>query len=494
MPQPRIREGFLPQPSRNPIDRHVEAYDELFCAKDDQDRFVEFVAASDRAMHTAVYGMASALRAQFALRVLEDAVQAGDAIFSLTTNGSTQGLGTSVGGGMFGRRETLAFGLDVHGFTIGVEDGPTLAALFLQGFNISCDVRHIMETKGINDFYHAIVSAIVERAKSPTTLHLDVAQAEFSRRRHTMDGDTIKALADGMEIGHDSQIRVIATASSPNEIPIELRNALKTRILVRMNDDNQVGAAQSIIHSALKSEMYREHGMARMMIGQAFISPGDNFYADRLAYLPLVEALSRARPGAPDPASQSERHKKAIKDILSARRRNKGGKGKVTKKKAKASSTATCTNADAIMATGLTDYVDRACIARLALTLRDTGTVSEKGRHPIADVLAAMDAPSVGVGARWAMRARVAGRLKEIAAPAVAGHAFIVAHRDDPEGAEAFFADLVSNDSNPLRRKLLKMDAAARSLERLNTILDHWANRSDRRNAANDDDTIAQAI
>lgn len=310
--------------ARSPINRHALSYSNMHNGR--------LLAIKDREAHVAIYGNKRAGRSEHAFAIAEEVIlEDREKVVVISTHPGWYGLAVRRDGktAFSTDRELISFGRDIHGFTIDDRDGAALAQIAIKGdASIVCGVQHIMDRQRIGRFLQAFFARLVEEEDLQITLVLDILQALHPRRRHGYDGAAVSALQTIMEMSYNTGIKIVLTASSPNEIPIEFRNGFATKILCRATDINQLRAIASVTHPNISDPELSTIdgiGLAYRADNDHWIVPGEHVHPDVMLCSPLPELKSGAGPrgGVRVPATPLQIE--TIQKIVDARPKDEDG-------------------------------------------------------------------------------------------------------------------------------------------------------------------------
>lgn len=316
------------------------------------------------------------------------------------------------------------------------------------------------------------------------TIVLDIFQAMAPRQRHIVDGQAISALNLLMQTAYDKGARVIGTATSPNDIPIEFRNSMATRIITTSTEKTQIRAIDGLTDCGIKAcALHTNGGISFSKDNEAWIVPGHNAHPDQLLLIGIPATKTCAGPRGVKHPRKSDVQDAANKAVLTARPKNK--KGKKAKPRGASSAAPQMTTAQEVGSTpstvqnslrqaGVTYYTQVGPIVG-AMHRFEQGKMnalrSNIGTQEALDMIARM--PTIAAAGRWVFDNKK--HFGDIASGGILGAAYAIATSEDRAEANAFFADMLRPKSpSSLLTALSNLEAPLIDMARMKTILDAW--------------------
>lgn len=453
--------------------------------------FDRVLTREDRQELVAIYGNQGPARYGIAIAIVEEIFEKepDQTVMVVSTSDRWNGLFTPKGDEAFGPQSYATFGRDVHGFTITSNDGAGIARHTLSnGISSVTNLDHLIEPHALARFLLGMVTAINDMTDANATIVLDVFQAMSPRQRHIVDGQAISALNLLMQTAYDKNVSVIGTATSPNDIPIEFRNSMATRILTTATEKTQIRAIDGLTDCGIKANALNTNGgISFSSQDEAWIVPGHNAHPDQLLRIGIPAARTGAGPRGVKHPKKSAVQDVANKAVLSSRPKNKkgkkGGKGPkacvsdridVTARTEAGLNDRSTSTQKALRNAGIAYYSQVGCIVG-AMHRAETGDACRGkkgvGEEGALELVARM--PTITTAAKWLYSNHK--NFGRIASGGIMGAAYATALSQDELKAKSFFAELL-NPKGPsaLLTKLSAMDAQQIDPIRLKTILDAW--------------------
>lgn len=457
--------------------------------------FDRVLTREDRQELVAIYGNQGPARYGIAIAIVEEIFEKepDQTVMVVSTSDRWNGLFTPKGDEAFGPQSYATFGRDVHGFTITSNDGAGIARHTLSNrISSVTNLDHLIEPHALARFLLGMVTAINDMTDANATIVLDVFQAMSPRQRHIVDGQAISALNLLMQTAYDKNVSVIGTATSPNDIPIEFRNSMATRILTTATEKTQIRAIDGLTDCGIKANALNTNGgISFSGQDEAWIVPGHNAHPDQLLRIGIPAARTGAGPRGVKHPKKSAVQDVANKAVLSSRPKNKKGKkgGKGPKGSIHATvdvpRSAPCIRTTdlingrtpterALREAGVSFYSQVGSIIG-ALHRLEQGTIPtpSNGIGPEGALDMIRTLPSIATAGKWIYdNSKSFGR---IASAGIVGAAYAKALSQDEPKAKTFFADLVDpKGPSALLTTLSNMTTPRLDMNRLKTILDAW--------------------
>jgi len=451
--------------------------------------FDRVLTRDDRQELVAIYGNQGPARYGVAVAIVEEIfdLEKDQTVLVVSTSDRWNGLFTPKGTEPFGPQDYATFGRNVHGFTITSNDGAGIARHTLNNrISSVTNLDHLIEPHALARFLLGLVTAINDMTDANATIVLDIFQAMSPRQRHIVDGQAISALNLLMQTAYDKNVSVIGTATSPNDIPIEFRNSMATRILTTATEKTQIRAIDGLTDCGIKANALNTNGgISFSGDDEAWIVPGHNAHPDQLLRVSIPEARTSAGPRGVKHPKKSSVQDAANKAVLASRPKNKKGKkgGKGTKASASESTMAIAhddlrgtTNPmmKALAAAGVSYYSQVSRIISAIYRMEDRPLKGGDLEKRVSDAVdLARRTPTLEMAGKWIYdNQKSFGR---IASAGIMGAAYSTALQQDESKAIRFFEALV-NPKGPssLLTTLSSMDAGHLDTIRLKTILNAW--------------------
>jgi hypothetical protein len=449
--------------------------------------FDRVLTREDRQELVAIYGNQGPARYGIAIAIVEEIFEKepDQTVMVVSTSDRWNGLFTPKGDEAFGPQSYVTFGRDVHGFTITSNDGAGIARHTLSnGISSVTNLDHLIEPHALARFLLGMVTAINDMTDANATIVLDIFQAMSPRQRHIVDGQAISALNLLMQTAYDKNVSVIGTATSPNDIPIEFRNSMATRILTTATEKTQIRAIDGLTDCGIKANALNTNGgISFSGQDEAWIVPGHNAHPDQLLRIGIPAARTGAGPRGVKHPKKSAVQDVANKAVLASRPKNKKSKKGGKAPKAAVQTSITATNVvpedtsnpmmNALRMAGIGYYVQATSIINALQRMAGRAKTDDTSERVKDAVEFAQRTPTLQIAGKWMHDNKK--KFGRIASPGVVGAAYTIALEQDHPKALRFFEALI-NPKGPsaLLTALSNMQVAQLDVIRLKTILDAW--------------------
>jgi len=194
-----------------------------------------------------------------AMKIAEDALKAGERVIVI----DFARLGFGLSGLKVGNKRVpvLRYGRDVHGYTLSHLDGDGLADSVIHGkSSIVLEIDHLTYGQ-ITIMLTALLERVLTSGERDITVVFVGLDALIARRRHEKDSRALIQFHSLALRGRGRNIKFVITAESPSEIPMEIRNGMKSIISGRLCSKPQVSALQAVVWTENLTKYARTTGI-----------------------------------------------------------------------------------------------------------------------------------------------------------------------------------------------------------------------------------------
>ncbi len=391
----------------------------------------------------------------------------------------------------------MHLGRNVNDYTIDADDAETIAMTALtkdRPSQIIC-LQHLMPEE-VSRFLEKYLRTILGTDDMDAALCFDLLDETSGRKRHrdSRTAVSIKSLALRSKSMGTS---LYASATSPSELPLEIVNQSPVVVLGRMSHDANVRAMSLIDRDLYRHAKNKAFGIRHLETGVQYFYPQDGSkYAPYYAPFPEGDVGTSGRFDRNDMTPPSEDEKDLVRR-LSADRAKRAADAESSRledgRNAKAASKAKavtgkkgvtnhfhrleggCIRTE-MAARGIIDSERRQTIARILISIEDTGTIDFANTPTRTALIEKTALPSVGDAARWVNK-RVHG-LKGVVPQNLAGALIHLFCEEDRSEGERFMDQIAGyGDTSARVNKVvrnLRNDENATLAQRLDIVRDAW--------------------
>lgn len=387
------------------------------------------------------------------------------------------------------------YGNDVHGHTLQVDDADALADLAMTGdreSQIIC-LQH-RQPEEVSKFLKDYLANVLGREEVNAVFVFDILDEQAGRKRH-QDAITAINLKSLVMRGKSMGASVYASATSPTEIPLEIVHQTAVAVFGRMSHDGNLKGLRMIDRRLANKANSPTYGTKYLEDGVQFFLPQDG--SDYPVYFAPSSDIDVGDGRNVKPEDPTDREKASIKKLEDARRdREKAKNDAKDKTRAKASSKCKVSLAKGrqtfvrmesspdldMQHNGMRYLNTRVAMARILMSVRDTGTITFDHRPKRKDLMAYAASEQVEASAAWIMKRQRSFAGMTSACMAGALHVMFV--QDAGERGETFLDALFGHGTadetiNRLARNVRGMHSENSPMaDRMTAIRTAWAKRS----------------